>query len=496
MTNITISDSIKYVGVDDHDIDLFEGQYRVPDGVSYNSYLIMDRKIALMDTVDRRKGTEWMARLDAALAGRTPDYLVTLHMEPDHAANIAAAMERYPDMRIVGNAKTFAMTAQFFGTDYADRRIVVTEGDTLDLGTRTLQFVMAPMVHWPEVMVAYERTEKTLFSADAFGKFGALDASQPWDDEARRYFINIVGKYGANVQALLKKAAALDIARICPLHGPVLGGDLGHYIGKYLTWSSYEPEEKGVMIAYASIYGNTADAARRLAEMLRRRGEKAVVIYDLARCDMAEATAEAFRFDRAVLAACGLRVVELSRGGGETFWGIDERSSYAEGIELEARDAAALEISCQALLADPTFPLAEDLRLALAKVARTFADVPALSAPSRGGEAPALAPIRRALVEGLCVDVAYVDARGTASRRRLAPYGLFGLRGSLYLVAGTADEKTPRTYRLDRFDETHVQYIHETDAVRSALEGAGFDVLSVEGHLGERTEGSDRVNFI
>ena len=303
MTNITISDSIKYVGVDDHDIDLFEGQYRVPDGVSYNSYLIMDRKIALMDTVDRRKGTEWMARLDAALAGRTPDYLVTLHMEPDHAANIAAAMERYPDMRIVGNAKTFAMTAQFFGTDYADRRIVVTEGDTLDLGTRTLQFVMAPMVHWPEVMVAYERTEKTLFSADAFGKFGALDASQPWDDEARRYFINIVGKYGANVQALLKKAAALDIARICPLHGPVLGDDLGHYIGKYLTWSSYEPEEKGVMIAYASIYGNTADAARRLAKMLRRRGEKAVVIYDLARCDMAEATAEAFRFDRAVLAS-------------------------------------------------------------------------------------------------------------------------------------------------------------------------------------------------
>ncbi len=303
MTDITISDSIKYVGVDDHDIDLFEGQYRVPDGVSYNSYLIMDEKIALMDTVDRRKGGEWMARLDKALAGRTPDYLVTLHMEPDHAANISAVMARYPDMRIVGNAKTFAMTAQFFGTDYADRRIVVTEGGTLELGTHTLHFVMAPMVHWPEVMVAYEQTEKTLFSADAFGRFGALDVETPWDDEARRYFINIVGKYGVNVQALLKKAAALDIARICPLHGPVLEENLCHYTGKYLTWSSYEPEEKGVMIAYASIYGNTAGAACRLAEMLRRRGEKNVVLYDLAQCDMAEATAEAFRYDRVVLAS-------------------------------------------------------------------------------------------------------------------------------------------------------------------------------------------------
>lgn len=303
MTNITISDSIKYIGIDDHDIDLFEGQYRVADGVSYNSYLIMDEKIALMDTVDRRKGDEWMARLEETLAGRTPDYLVTLHMEPDHAANIARVMECYPSMQIVGNAKTFAMTAQFFGTDFAGRRVVVAEGDTLCLGSHTLQFVTAPMVHWPEVMVAYELSEKTLFSADAFGKFGALDVDQPWEDEARRYFINIVGKYGVNVQALLKKAATLDIARICPLHGPVLDSNLEYYIGKYLTWSSYEPEQKGVLIAYASIYGNTAAAACCLAEMLRERGEQNVRTIDLARGDMAEAVAEAFRYDRAVLAS-------------------------------------------------------------------------------------------------------------------------------------------------------------------------------------------------
>lgn len=303
MTDIKISDSIKYIGVDDHQIDLFEGQYRVADGVSYNSYLILDEKIALMDTVDRRKCDEWLSRLDTALAGRTPDYLVTLHMEPDHAANIAAVMERYPSMQIVGNAKTFAMTAQFFGTDFADRRVVVAEGDTLCLGSHTLQFVTAPMVHWPEVMVAYEQSEKTLFSADAFGKFGALDIEQPWEDEARRYYINIVGKYGVNVQALLKKAVTLDIARICPLHGPVLESNLAYYIGKYLTWSSYEPEQKGVLIAYASIYGNTAAAACRLAEMLREGGEQNVRTMDLARCDMAEAVAEAFRYDRTVLAA-------------------------------------------------------------------------------------------------------------------------------------------------------------------------------------------------
>lgn len=303
MTNITITDSIKYIGVDDHSIDLFEGQYRVPDGVSYNSYLILDRKVALMDTVDRTKGDEWMARLDEALAGRTPDYLVTLHMEPDHAANIAAAMECFPSMCIVGSAKTFAMTAQFFGTDYADRRIVVAEGDTLCLGSHTLQFVMAPMVHWPEVMVAYEQSSKTLFTADAFGRFGALDVEMPWENEARRYFINIVGKYGVNVQALLKKAAALDIARICPLHGPVLDSELGYYIGKYQTWSSYNPEQKGVLIACASIYGNTAAAAQQLAEMLRERGEQQVRVMDLARCDIAEAVAEAFRYDTTVLAS-------------------------------------------------------------------------------------------------------------------------------------------------------------------------------------------------
>lgn len=302
MNDMIISDSIKYIGVDDHDIDLFESQYVVPDGISYNSYLIIDDKTAVMDTVDHSKGREWLANLDAALAGRTPDYLVTLHMEADHASIIAEAMERYPAMQIVGNAKTFAMIAQFFGCDFADRRVQVCEGDTLPLGRHTLQFFMAPMVHWPEVMVAYEQSEKILFSADGFGKFGALDVEQEWDCEARRYYFNIVGKYGANVQALLKKAAALDIAMICPLHGPVLRDNLAYYIGKYDTWSSYRPEDKGILVAYGSIHGNTAAAARRLAEILREKGAEKVVVCNLAREDMAEAVEDAFRYDRMVVA--------------------------------------------------------------------------------------------------------------------------------------------------------------------------------------------------
>ena len=304
MTNITITDSIKYIGVDDHTIDLFEGQYRVPDGVSYNSYLILDRKVALMDTVDRTKGDEWMARLDEALAGRTPDYLVTLHMEPDHAANIAAAMERFPSMCIVGSAKTFAMTAQFFGTDYADRRIVVAEGDTLCLGSHTLQFVMAPMVHWPEVMVAYEQSTKTLFTADAFGRFGALDVEMPWENEARRYFINIVGKYGVNVQALLKKAATLDIRMICPLHGPVWRKNIGWFVDKYSKWSSYTPEQEGsVLIAYSSVYGHTENAAQVLATMLAERGVRNIAMYDVSVTHPSYVVAEAFRCSHLVFAS-------------------------------------------------------------------------------------------------------------------------------------------------------------------------------------------------
>lgn len=301
MYDMKISDSVVYVGVNDKDIDLFESQYKVPNGVSYNSYVIFDEKIAVMDTVDRRATQQWLDNLEEALAGKTPDYLVISHLEPDHAYNIQLLAEKYPQMELVSNAKVFAMLPQFFTLDFSKRSLVVKEGDTLSLGNHTLQFFMAPMVHWPEVMVEYEQTEKILFSDDGFGKFGALDVEEDWDDEARRYFINIVGKYGAQVQALLKKAATLDIQTICPLHGPVLKENLGHYIGKYLTWSSYEPEEEGVVVAYASIHGNTAKAAKKMAEILEAKGAKAVRVFDLARDDMAEAVSCAFRYDKLVL---------------------------------------------------------------------------------------------------------------------------------------------------------------------------------------------------
>ena len=296
-----ITDTIKYVGANDETIDLFEGQYHVPHGVSYNSYVILDEKIAIMDTVDQRATEEWLNHLEKVLDGRTPDYLIVSHMEPDHAANIQKVAEKYPGMKIVGNAKTFPMIAQFFTLNVEGREVIVKEGDTLSLGAHTLQFFMAPMVHWPEVMVTYEQSEKVLFSADGFGKFGSLAIEEPWEDEARRYFINIVGKYGAPVQTLLKKAATLDIAMICPLHGPVLTENLGHYIGLYDTWSSYRPEEKGVLIAYASIYGNTRKAAEALAEELTHAGRQ-VCVMDLCRCDLAEAVSNAFRYDRLVLA--------------------------------------------------------------------------------------------------------------------------------------------------------------------------------------------------
>ena len=297
-----ITKDIKYIGVNDHDIDLFEGQYAVPAGMAYNSYVIKDEKIAVMDTVDAHFGEQWLANLRDALNGRAPDYLVVQHMEPDHSANIAAFAQAYPDATIVASAKAFTMMKNFFGTDYAERRTVVGDGDTLPLGKHTLTFVTAPMVHWPEVIVTYDSRDKVLFSADGFGKFGALDTEEDWACEARRYYFGIVGKYGAQVQALLRKASALDIAVICPLHGPVLTENLGYYLGLYNTWSSYTPENCGVLIAYTSVYGNTKAAAELLAERLRERGCEKVVLTDLARSDMAEAVEDAFRYDRLVLA--------------------------------------------------------------------------------------------------------------------------------------------------------------------------------------------------
>lgn len=303
MKDIFISDSVKYIGADDTTLDLFESQYKIPNGVSYNSYVIMDEKIAVMDTIDKRKTDEWFANLDKALDGRTPDYLVISHLEPDHAANIQNFAEKYPAAKLVISAKGLSMLPQFFEIDsLSERSIAVKEGDTLDLGNHKLTFVLAPMVHWPEVMVEYESTEKILFSADGFGKFGALSADEEWTDEARRYFINIVGKYGTQVQALLKKAAALDIQTICPLHGPILKDNLGFYIGKYATWSSYTPEEDGVLVACASIHGNTKNAALKMVEILKEKGANAEFI-DITRADTAKAVSEAFKYSKLILAA-------------------------------------------------------------------------------------------------------------------------------------------------------------------------------------------------
>ena len=302
MKDVFVTDSIRYIGVDDTTIDLFENQYVVPNGVSYNSYLILDEKVAVMDTVDKRGTKEWLENMERELNGRTPDYLVVHHMEPDHAGSVQVLAEKYPAMQIVGNAKTFTMMERFFTFDLTGRKVEVKEGDSLCLGKHTLTFVMAPMVHWPEVMVSYESSEKILFSADGFGTFGALSANQPWDQEAGRYYLNIVGKYGAQVQALLKKAAGLDIAMICPLHGPVLKENLGHYIAKYDMWSKYEPEVDGVFIAFASIHGNTAQAARLLKDLLEKKGVQ-VAIADLSRADMADCVENAFKYSKMICAA-------------------------------------------------------------------------------------------------------------------------------------------------------------------------------------------------
>ena len=303
MKDIVISDAVKYIGADDKDLDLFESQYIVPNGVSYNSYVILDEKIAVMDTIDTRKTDEWKENLERVLDGRTPDYLVVSHLEPDHAGSIKEFADKYPEAKIVASAKAIAMLPQFFEiADLADRAVAVKEGEELSLGSHTLQFFMAPMVHWPEVMVTYDSTEKVLFSADGFGKFGALDADEPWDDEARRYYIGIVGKYGVQVQNLLKVAATLDIQTICPLHGPVLTEDLGHYISLYDTWSSYTPEDDGIVIAYTSVYGHTRTAVAQLADKFRAKGCPRVLIYDLARDDMSQALSDAFRYSKLVLA--------------------------------------------------------------------------------------------------------------------------------------------------------------------------------------------------
>ncbi len=302
--DINVTDKIKYIGVDDTDIDLFESQYVVPNGISYNSYLILDEKVAIMDTVDYRKHEEWLDNLTNALEGRTPHYLIVQHMEPDHAGSIEKVIERYPDIKIVASARAVSMLPQFFeDVDFTNMTIAVNEGDTIDLGTHTLQFFMAPMVHWPEVMVTYDQADKVLFAADGFGKFGALSHDEDWACEARRYYFNICGKYGGPVQALLKKAATLDIACICPLHGPILKENLGYYIGLYDTWSKYDVETEGVLVAYASIHGGTAVAAQRMAEILRQKGAPKVTITDLCRDDMAEAVEDAFRMGKLIVAA-------------------------------------------------------------------------------------------------------------------------------------------------------------------------------------------------
>lgn len=363
MKDTYISDSVLYIGVTDKTLDLFESQYQVPNGVTYNSYVIMDDKIAVMDTVDGRATEQWFANLEQALAGEPADYLIVSHMEPDHAANIKRFAERFPEAKIVGNAKTFAMIEQFFDLDLTDRKVEVKEGSTLELGTHTLQFFMAPMVHWPEVMVTYEQQEKILFSADGFGRFGTMDSEENWEDEAARYYLNIVGKYGVQVQGLLKKASALDIAVICPLHGPILKDDLAFYLEKYQIWSTYQPEQKGVLVSYASVHGNTAHAAELLAQMLRQKGEEHVEVMDLARTDMSVAVRKAFFYDRMVVAAAtydgGLfpcmeefLLHMKSKGFQKRTVGIMENGSWAPMAGKTMR--AILETMKQITFAEPT----------------------------------------------------------------------------------------------------------------------------------------------
>ena len=335
MKDTVISEDIIYIGADDHDIGLFESQYDVPNGISYNSYLIKDEKNVVMDTIDSRKTDEWISNLEKALAGAKVDYLVVSHLEPDHAYNIKLLADKFPEMKLIGNTKTFNMLPQFFDIDLTDRKVVVSEGEEINIGKHTLQFFMAPMVHWPEVMVTYEKSEKILFPADGFGKFGTLDTEEDWTCEARRYYFNIVGKYGMQVQALLKKAATLDIKMICPLHGPILKENLEYYINKYDIWSSYTPEDDGVFIACASIHGNTMNVAKKMEEILNEKGAKKVVVTDLARDDMAEAIEDAFRYDKVILAA--------SSYNGEVFPPMQEFLNHLKGKNYQNRKVGIIE---------------------------------------------------------------------------------------------------------------------------------------------------------
>ncbi len=417
-----ISESIKYVGVNDRRIDLFEGQYVVPNGMSYNSYVILDEKIAVMDTVDVAFTHEWLDNLSEVLGARRPDYLVIQHMEPDHSANIMNFVKTYPEATIVSSEKAFRMMHNFFGTDFSEKRLVIGEGDTLSLGAHVLHFVAAPMVHWPEVIVTYESLEKVLFSADGFGKFGALDAEEDWACEARRYYIGIVGKYGAQVQALLKKAATLDIQTICPLHGPILTENLGYYLGLYNTWSSYQPEEEGIVIAYTSVYGNTKRAVLQLAESLRAKGCPKVVVNDLARCDMAEAVEDAFRYSKLVLATTTYNA--------EIFPFMREFIHHLTERNYSNRTVALIENGSWAPLA------AKVMREMFAKSKNiTFADttVKILSALNADSKAQL-----EALSEELCREyLAQQDA--TANKNDLT--ALFNIGYGLYVVTSNDGKK-------------------------------------------------------
>ena len=417
-----ITNDIKYIGVNDHAIDLFEGQYIVPNGISYNSYAIIDDKIAVMDTVDASFTHEWLDNIEGTLAGRKPDYLIVQHMEPDHSANIMNFVRAYPDAKIVSSAKAFAMMKNFFGTDFADRQIVVGEGDTLSLGRHTLTFVTAPMVHWPEVIVTYDSTDKVLFSADGFGKFGALDVEEDWACEARRYYIGIVGKYGAQVQALLKKASGLDIQVICPLHGPVLTENLGYYIGLYNTWSSYQPEEDGIVIAYTSVYGNTKRAVLMLADMLRAKGCPKVVVNDLARVDMAEAVEDAFRYSKLVLATTTYNA--------EIFPFMREFISHLTERNFSNRTVALIENGSWA-------PLASKIMRGMLEKCKnlTFCDTGVRILSALNDESSAQLEM---LANELCME--YIARKGdTANKNDLS--ALFNIGYGLYVVTSNDGKK-------------------------------------------------------
>ena len=417
-----ISKAIKYVGVNDHNIDLFEGQYVVPNGMAYNSYVIMDAKIAVMDTVDAKFTHEWLDNLNNVLGGQKPDYLVVQHMEPDHSANIMSFIKTYPDATIVSSDKAFKMMNNFFGTDFSDRRIVIGEGDVLPLGEHELHFITAPMVHWPEVIVTYESTEKVLFSADGFGKFGALDVDEDWACEARRYYFGIVGKYGAQVQALLKKAATLEINTICPLHGPVLRENLGYYIDLYKTWSSYQPEEEGIVIAYTSVYGNTKKAVLTLAEKLKEKGCPKVVANDLARCDMAEAVEDAFRYSKLVLATTTYNA--------EIFPFMREFISHLTERNYSNRTVALIENGSWAPMA------AKVMRGMLEKSKNlTFTETTVRILSALNGESSSQL---EALADELCRE--YIALRGNDVNKN-DPTALFNIGYGLYVVTSNDGKK-------------------------------------------------------